>query len=97
MRRREFIRLFSVTAITWPLMAHAQQADRARVVGVLNIFGPDDPEGKARTKVFEQALQQLGWAVGRDLKIETPRGWQRPRPPSPLRGRTSRTRAGRDL
>ena len=41
------------------------------VIGVLSILGPDDPEGKARTTVFEQALQQLGWVVGRNLKIET--------------------------
>ena len=38
---------------------------------MLNILGPDDPEAQARTTVFEQTLQQLGWAVGRDLKIET--------------------------
>ena len=42
-----------------------------RRVGILTILGPDDPEGQARTKVFEQTLQQLGWTVGRDLKIET--------------------------
>src|SRR5262245_42911893 len=70
MRRRDFITLFSVTAFAWPLTAHAQQAERVRLIGILNIFGPDDPEGKARTALFEQALQELGWTVGRDLKIE---------------------------
>ena len=35
-----------------------------------NPLGPDDPEGKARTTVFEQALQELGWTVSRNLKIE---------------------------
>ena len=34
-------------------------------------LGPDDPEAQARRAVFEQTLQQLGWTVGRDLKIET--------------------------
>jgi len=34
-------------------------------------LGPDDPEGKTRTTWFEQTLQQLGWAVGRNLKIES--------------------------
>ena len=42
-----------------------------RRVGILNILGPDDPEAHARRAVFEQTLQQLGWTVGRDLKIET--------------------------
>jgi putative ABC transport system substrate-binding protein len=40
-------------------------------VGVLSSFGPDDPEAQKRSTVFEQSLEQLGWAVGRDLKIET--------------------------
>jgi putative tryptophan/tyrosine transport system substrate-binding protein len=69
MRRREFITL--VTAITWALTARAQQAEHIRLIGILNGLGPDDPEVKARTTVFEQTLQQLGWAVDRDLKIET--------------------------
>src|SRR4029079_434977 len=71
MRRRDFITLFGVTAITWPLTARAQQAERVRLIGILNILGPDDPEGKARITVFEQTLQELGWTVGRDLKIES--------------------------
>ena len=37
---------------------------------MLNILGSDDPEAQARRAVFEQTLQQLGWMVGRDLKIE---------------------------
>jgi hypothetical protein len=38
---------------------------------MLTILGPDDPEAHARRAVFEQTLAQLGWTVGRDLKIET--------------------------
>jgi len=70
MRRREFITLLGC-AVTWPIALQAQSTERVRVVGILNILGPDDPEAKARATVFEQTLQQLGWAVGRDLKIET--------------------------
>jgi putative ABC transport system substrate-binding protein len=69
MRRREFLGVLGCAA-AWPIALKAQPADRVRVVGILNILGPDDPEAKARTTVFEQTLQQLGWAVGRDLKIE---------------------------
>jgi putative ABC transport system substrate-binding protein len=70
MRRREFISLIGSVAAAWPVALKAQSTDRVHVVGILNILGPDDREGKARIKVFEQALQELGWAVGRDLKIE---------------------------
>ena len=52
-------------------MGIAQSTDRVRVIGILNILGPDDPETKARRTVFERTLQQLGWKVGRNLKIET--------------------------
>ena len=70
MRRREFLGILGGAA-AWPIVSKAQQAERVRLVGVLNILASDDPEGQARTAVFEQTLQELGWAVGRDLKIET--------------------------
>ena len=69
MRRRAFLGILGCWA-AWPIALSAQPADRVRVVGILNILGPNDPEAKARTTVFEQTLQQLGWVVGRDLKIE---------------------------
>jgi len=70
MRRREFIAGLGGAA-AWPLVAKAQQAKRVRRVGVLNILSTDDPESHARKAVFDQTLEQLGWSVGRDLKIET--------------------------
>ena len=71
MRRREFITLIGGAAATWPFVVRAQQPERVRRVGILNILGSDDPEAQARRAVFEQTLAQLGWMVGRDLKIET--------------------------
>jgi putative tryptophan/tyrosine transport system substrate-binding protein len=70
MRRRAFLGVIGCAA-AWPIALKAQSADRVRVVGILNILGPDDPEGEARITVFTQTLQQLGWAIGSDLKIET--------------------------
>ena len=70
MRRREFLGILGGAA-AWPVGSKAQQAERVRRVGMLNILGSDDPEAQARRTVFEQALAQLGWTVGRDLKIET--------------------------
>jgi putative tryptophan/tyrosine transport system substrate-binding protein len=67
--RRDFITLLGGAA-AWPLAARAQQPERVRRVCILNILGTDDPEAQARKAVFEQTLEQLGWSVGRDLKIE---------------------------
>jgi len=69
MRRREFLGIFGCAA-AWPIASNAQPTERTRIVGMLDILGPDDPEAKTREAIFAQALQQLGWAVGRDLKIE---------------------------
>src|SRR4249919_2273499 len=70
MHRRDFITLLSGAAAVWPLAVRAQQPERARYLGMLTVLGPDDVEGQVRTAVFDQALQQFGWTVGRDLKIE---------------------------
>ena len=69
MRRREFLGILGGAA-AWLLALKAQQAEPVRRVGILNILGPDDPETQTRIRVFEQTLQQLGWQVGRDVKIE---------------------------
>jgi ABC-type uncharacterized transport system substrate-binding protein len=69
MRRREFLGILG-GAVVWPVASESQQAERVRRVGLLNILGPDDPEAQARRAVFEQTLEQLGWTVGRDLKID---------------------------
>jgi putative ABC transport system substrate-binding protein len=70
MKRREFIRLIGGAVAAWPLAARAQQPERVRQIGMLNALGSDDPEAQARIAVFKQSLQQLGWVVGQNLKIE---------------------------
>jgi len=70
MRRRDFITLLGGAAAAWPLAARAQQPERVRRIGVLTPFAADDPEAKARVEAFVQALQQLGWSVGRNLQID---------------------------
>ena len=54
----------------WPFVAHAQQGERVRRIGVLMPFTANDPEAQARNVVFEQSLRQLGWTVGRNLQID---------------------------
>jgi putative ABC transport system substrate-binding protein len=71
MRRRDFIMLLGGAAVAWPLAARAQQPERMRRVGVLMSLAADDPEGQARIAAFLQALQQLGWTDGRNVRIDT--------------------------
>src|SRR6516162_1473547 len=67
-RRRTFITLLG-GAVAWPLAARAQQDERMRRIGVL-VAVADDPEGQARVTAFVQALQELGWTVGRNVRID---------------------------
>jgi putative tryptophan/tyrosine transport system substrate-binding protein len=69
MRRRQFLGVFG-WAVAWPVASKAQTGERTRVVGILHVLASDDPESKTRNEVFAQALQQLGWSVGDNLKIE---------------------------
>jgi putative tryptophan/tyrosine transport system substrate-binding protein len=70
MKRRDFITLFGGAAAAWPLAARAQQGSAMRRVGVLSSLPEDDPESAARRGVFEKSLHSLGWALGRDLRID---------------------------
>src|SRR5271167_993852 len=69
MRRREFIAGLG-SAAAWPLAADAQQADRVRRVGVLMPWDENDPEGKRRYSAFTQALADLGWTDGRNVRMD---------------------------
>jgi ABC-type uncharacterized transport system substrate-binding protein len=70
MRRREFITLLGGAAAAWPLAAHAQEGERVRRIGVLTYLAANDAEGQARHAAFTQALGQLGWSEGRNLRID---------------------------
>jgi len=69
MKRRTFITLLGGAA-AWPLAAWAQERERIRRVGALINFAPDDIEGQRRFAAFLQALQEAGWEVGRNLRID---------------------------
>ena len=70
MRRREFVTLLCGAAV-WPLAARAQQAERVRRIGVLLPAASDDPVYQARVGAFLQELSLLGWAIGRNVRIDT--------------------------
>jgi putative ABC transport system substrate-binding protein len=69
LRRREFIALLGGAA-TRPLAARAQQREPMRRVGVLMTLSADDVIGQTRVAALLQRLQQAGWEVGRNLRIE---------------------------
>ena len=68
MKRREFITLLGGAA-AWPLAARAQRRERMRLIGVL-MGGGSDPVEQARLAAFLDGLQQLGWADGRNERID---------------------------
>src|SRR6266853_4917919 len=70
MRRREFIKAAAGSVAVWPLAARAQQGDRVRRLAVLMGVEESDPEAKAQLSGFTQALAQLGWTEGRNLRME---------------------------
>jgi ABC-type uncharacterized transport system substrate-binding protein len=71
LKRREFITLLSGAATAWPLAARAQQPEPVRRIGILLPVAADDAEFQTRVGAFLQGLQQLGWAIGRNVRIDT--------------------------
>ena len=69
MRRRDFLGVV-VGSAAWPIAARAQQVDRMRRIGVLIGSAADDPLGQAILATHLQALQQLGWIDGRNVRID---------------------------
>jgi putative tryptophan/tyrosine transport system substrate-binding protein len=70
MKRRAFITLLGGAAAAWPLAARAQ-GERVRRIGALMSTTADDPEGQARIAAFQQGLQQFGWMIGRNVRIDS--------------------------
>jgi putative tryptophan/tyrosine transport system substrate-binding protein len=70
MRRREFITFLGAAAAAWPLAARAQQPDRVRRIGVLLPYIESDSQAQARVTALQAALQQRGWAYGRNVAFE---------------------------
>jgi putative ABC transport system substrate-binding protein len=68
-KRREFIAGLW-TAAAWPLAARAQQGGRVRRIGVLMSGDENDPEQKRRLSAFTQALADLGWTDGRNVRVD---------------------------
>lgn len=70
MRRRDFISLAGGAAVIWPLVAHGQQPERTRRIGVLSSLAETDPEAQAWDAAFRTRLIELQWIDGRNVHIE---------------------------
>lgn len=70
MKRREFITVLGGVAAWWPVVVRAQQGERVRRIGVLMHTAADEPESQARLAAFLQGLQEAGWVVGRNIRID---------------------------
>jgi putative tryptophan/tyrosine transport system substrate-binding protein len=68
--RRKLLATLGGAAVAWPLAVRAQQSGGMRRIGVLMNFGADDAEGQVRLAAFLQGLQEMGWAVGRNVRID---------------------------
>jgi putative ABC transport system substrate-binding protein len=69
-RRREFIAGIGGAVAAWPLAAGAQQGNRVRRIGVLMPYDENNPEPKRRVSAFNQALSDLGWTDGRNVRMD---------------------------
>ena len=70
MQRRDFLGVLGGAAAAWPLAARAQQADGMRRIGVLMPGSESDPLFQGFLVTFRDALQQLGWTEGRNMRID---------------------------
>jgi putative ABC transport system substrate-binding protein len=68
-RRREFIAGLG-SAAGWPVVARAQQPERMRRIGLLILGDESDPVWKPRLSAFTQALADLGWTDGRNVRVD---------------------------
>src|ERR1700704_504463 len=68
-RRRQFMTLLG-SAAAWPIAARSQQAARIRRVGLLLNLSENDLEAQRLLPAFREGLAQLGWADGRNLRID---------------------------
>jgi putative ABC transport system substrate-binding protein len=71
MRRREFIRVVAGLAIAFPFAVRAQQPERMRRISLLLAATADDVEFQTWVGAFLQGLQQAGWSIGQNVRIDT--------------------------
>jgi hypothetical protein len=61
----------SAAGLALPRTGRVQQGERVRRIGVLMAAAADDPEYRSRAAALTEALQQLGWRDGRNVRFDT--------------------------
>ena len=69
MSRRRFFTVLAGCALSWPAAVLGQQIERLRNVGVLLGLAEVDPEINRRIAILREALRDLGWTDGRNIRI----------------------------
>jgi putative tryptophan/tyrosine transport system substrate-binding protein len=69
LRRRHFL-IATGALLAAPLAVRAQQTSEMRRIGVLMGLAESDPGAQARVAAFRKGLQTLGWAEGRNIRID---------------------------
>jgi putative tryptophan/tyrosine transport system substrate-binding protein len=70
MRRRDFIKVVTGSAMAWPLAARAQPVGSMRLIGVLMGWPESDPRAPSWLAAFRDALAKQGWGEGNNIRIE---------------------------
>jgi putative ABC transport system substrate-binding protein len=69
LKRRDFVSLLG-GATAWPLVARAQRPELAKRVGMLMNYAATDAAAQSYVAAFVEALRQLGWAEGHNIRID---------------------------
>ena len=78
MRRRDLIKGVAGSAAAWPFAARAQSQEHVRRIAMLIALGADNADAQAYRAAFLQALQQLGWTDGHNVRIDARWGASNP-------------------
>jgi putative ABC transport system substrate-binding protein len=70
MERRQFISVLGGAAAAWPLPAKAQQPERVWRIGILWPYTEADSDSQSRIASLRQALRNLGWTEGRNVRFD---------------------------
>jgi putative ABC transport system substrate-binding protein len=70
MKRRQFLGLVGAAA-SWQVAAHAQSREPMRRIAVLLPATANDAVFQVRLGAFLQELALLGWAIGRNVLVDT--------------------------
>jgi putative ABC transport system substrate-binding protein len=68
--RRELLALFGAAGLACLRVPSARASERIRRIGALLSSSADDPLSQTVIGAFSQGLQECGWSVGRNVRVE---------------------------